>query len=162
VTVKYEPILPSPNLSQGGLEEAVIRLGPAWTYHLRVHPSMSSTSHAWWCSMNRRNFLGLAAAAPIAAVIAEPILGRIFLPPRGGWPALESYTHQTIALGYTIAQDSIEVVQYGHRLVNRAEWKRLLMEGLDRVFRDAYDGKLLDQDGNPIPGPPHEWAELFA
>jgi len=40
MTVEYEPIIPAPNLSQGGLEQAVIQLGPAWTYHLRVHPTM--------------------------------------------------------------------------------------------------------------------------
>jgi len=40
VTVEYERILPAPNLSQAALEEAVIRLGPAWTYHLHVHPTM--------------------------------------------------------------------------------------------------------------------------
>jgi len=39
VTVEYEHIIPAPNLSQAGLEEAVIRLGPAWTYHLHVHPT---------------------------------------------------------------------------------------------------------------------------
>jgi len=39
VTVEYERIIPAPDLSEVALEEAVIRLGPAWTYHLHVHPT---------------------------------------------------------------------------------------------------------------------------
>jgi hypothetical protein len=36
--------------------------------------------------MNRRQFLQRFAAAPIAAVLAEPVARTIFLPPSGGWP----------------------------------------------------------------------------
>lgn len=114
--------------------------------------------------MNRRQFLRFAGV-PVAAAVALPELARtIILPPRGGWPLgaydIQRYTYQTHALGYAITDEQLVEGYAGQRFIRPAAFKKLLEEGLNRVFTEAYTVGLPDENGVRVPWS-DEWEELF-
>lgn len=105
--------------------------------------------------MNRRGFLGLLAATPVAAVLAPDLVElltptrAIFLPPRGGWlPSVQRYTYQTHALGFAITEEVAEDTAYSGILTSAA-FRAQVAKSLNQVFSEQYSKHSAD------------WEEIF-
>lgn len=94
--------------------------------------------------MNRRGFLKVVTAAPIALAVPKILVA--------AEPYVARYVHKTVALGFAITEDAVIADTYvGSGMLSRAAFRAQLAAGLNEVFSREYDKAVLNG----------EWKDVF-